>query len=179
VKVRGFRIELGEIEATLSNHESVASAVVLAREVGPGDARLGAWVVLHPGESPTVTELRRHLRTSLPEFMIPSQIVTVGAIPLTPAGKVDRAALPDPFRSVRVIPSAPLADGPERDLAAIWQEILGLESVAPDDNFFDIGGHSLLALRVARAVEARMSTRMDPRALFFQTLRQIASSLRR
>ena len=178
VKVRGFRIELGEIESVLAAHPAVRQAVVLAREAAPGDVRLVGYVVFHSGQDLTVTEVRRHLRAKLPEYMIPAVVVTLEAIPLTPNGKVDRAALPDPFGAAARAPPArvPPAPGVEQVLAEIWREILRVDGVGAEDNFFELGGHSLLSLRVAALVEKRLGWRMDPRMLFFQTLRQVAAS---
>ena len=177
VKIRGFRIELGEIESVLAGHEAVRQSVVIAREAGPGDLRLVAYVVYQPGEDLTVSEVRRHLRRELPDYMVPSLVVALDAIPLTPNGKVDRAALPDPFRNVAPVAAyEPPAPGLERLLADVWQETLQIERVGAEDNFFELGGHSLLSLRVALAVEQRTGWRMDPRVLFFQNLRQVAAA---
>ncbi len=177
VKVRGFRIELGEIEAVLAAHASVRQAVVVARETSPGDVRLVAYVVYQPGEDLTVSEVRRHLRRDLPDYMVPSVVVAVDEIPLTPNGKVDRAALPDPFKhAVTAMTHEPPAPGMEQRIAEIWREILKVERVGAEDNFFEIGGHSLLSLRVAHEIEKRCGWRMDPRILFFQNLRQIAAA---
>jgi amino acid adenylation domain-containing protein len=178
VKVRGFRIELGEIEAVLASHPSVHQAVVLAREAGPGDMRLVAYLVYQAGEDLTVTEVRRHVRQQLPDYMVPSLVVALDALPLTPNGKIDRKALPDPLAGAQrsgATREAP-APGLEQALAAIWREILQVEGIGAEDNFFELGGHSLLSLRVATAVEKRLGWRMDPRALFFQNLRQVAAA---
>jgi amino acid adenylation domain-containing protein len=176
VKIRGFRIELGEIETALSAHPAIRDAVVVAREAGPGDLRLIAYVVYQPGEDLTVSDVRRHLRRKLPDYMIPSVVVALEAIPLTPNRKVDRAALPDPYEhGTRGAAShEPPAPGMEQLLADIWREVLHVDRVGADDNFFELGGHSLLSLRAAAAVEKRTGWRMDPRMLFFQSLRQIA-----
>lgn len=177
VKIRGFRIELGEIEAVLSTLEAVRQAVVVARDAGLSDRRLVAYIVYEPGEDLTVSEVRRHLRGVLPDYMVPSLVVAIDSIPLTPNGKVDRAALPDPFRAAAAAtaqfepPSSPM----EVLLASVWAEVLKVERVGRHDNFFDLGGHSLLSLRVAAAVATRVGWRMDPRALFFQTLSQLAA----
>lgn len=177
VKVRGFRIELGEIEAVLSSHPEVAQATVVAREMGPGDVRLIAYVKYTAGEGLTASEVRRYLRRELPEYMIPSVVVALDTVPLTPNGKVDRAALPDPFgnlpraAAVHVAPAA----GAEQTLAEIWREVLSVDTISAEDNFFELGGHSLLSLRVVSAVEKRLGWRMDPRVLFFQSLRQVAA----
>jgi amino acid adenylation domain-containing protein len=180
VKIRGFRIELGEIETVLARHEAIRQAVVVAREATPGDPRLVAYLVYRPDEDLTVSEVRRYLRGELPEYMVPSLVVTLDAIPLTPNGKVDRAALPDPFRdsAARVTEYEPPEPGLEQLMARIWGEVLKIERVGAQDNFFELGGHSLLSLRVAAAVEKESGWRMDPRLLFFQTLRQVAISAR-
>ncbi len=179
VKIRGHRIELGEIEAVLQNHGSVRQAVVVAAEAQPGDQRLAAYIVYHDGEDLTASDVRRHLRQLLPDYMIPSTVVALAAIPLTPNGKLDRGALPDPFRNAQraAIVREPPAPGAEQMLAEIWQSVLKVDSVAADDNFFELGGHSLLSLRVAQLVEKRSGTRMDPRTLFFHTLRQVAAQI--
>jgi amino acid adenylation domain-containing protein len=178
VKIRGFRIELGEIESALAALPAVRQAVVVAREVGPSDRRLVAYIAWQAGEDMTVSEVRRHLRGKLPDYMIPALVVTLEAVPLTPNGKIDRAALPDPFREA-TLPAAqhePPVSEMERLLAAVWTEVLKIERVGVHDNFFELGGHSLLSLRVATAVHARCGWRMDPRMLFFQTLGQIAAA---
>lgn len=178
VKVRGYRIELGEIEAALSAHEAVRQAVVVGREAGPSDVRLVAYLAFQPGEDLTASDVRRFLRKQLPDYMIPSVVVAVDAVPLTPNGKVDRAALPDPFRNAVqtsrefVAPDA----GDEQVMADIWREILQVERVGAEDNFFELGGHSLLSLRVANAVQKRLGWRMDARTLFFQNLRQVVAT---
>jgi amino acid adenylation domain-containing protein len=178
VKVRGFRIELGEIEAALSAHPALAECLVVAREPTPGDQRLVAYVVYKKGEELTVSEVRRYLRKQLPDYMVPSVIVALDAMPLTANGKVDRPALPDPFRNAQratenVEPPAP---GIEQVLADIWRELLKVEHVGAHDNFFELGGHSLLSLSVVAAVTEKTGWRMDSRALFFQTLRQVAAT---
>jgi hypothetical protein len=179
VKIRGHRVELGELESLLHDHPAIRQAVVLAAEAQPGDQRLVAYLVFHNGEDLTASDVRRYLRQHLPDHMIPSTVLALPAIPLTPNGKLDRSALPDPFRNVQraAIVREPPAPGAEQMLAEIWQSVLKVDSVAADDNFFEIGGHSLLSLRVAQLVEKRSGTRMDPRALFFQTLRQVAAQI--
>ncbi len=178
VKIRGFRIELGEIEAVLASHEAVRQAVVVAREAAPGDLRLVAYVAYAPGEDLTVSDVRRHLRRDLPDYMLPSVVVALDTIPLTPNGKVDRAALPDPFRGVQRtdLQFTPPAPGLEQVMAQVWADLLKIERIGADDNFFELGGHSLLSLRVVAAIEKQTGWRMDPRTLFFQNLRQIAAA---
>ena len=178
VKVPGFRIELGEIESVLTAHPAVRHAFVLAREAGPGDVRLVAYVGYQPGEDLTVSDVRRHLRTQLPDYMVPSVIVTLDAVPLTPNGKLDRASLPDPFANAlrSTAEHVPPAPGMEQTVAEIWQSVLKVTTVSATDNFFELGGHSLLSLRVAAMLEKRTGWRMDPRMLFFQSLRQVAAA---
>jgi len=179
VKVRGYRIEPGEIEALLATHPAVRAATVVAREAAPGDTRLVAYTVYHAGEAPTVSELRRFLRRELPDYMIPALVVPLDTLPLTANGKVDRKALPDPYHTGfrRDAPQEPPANGAERALADVWQEVLQVPSVGAEDNFFELGGHSLLALRATALYEERTGARIDPRALFFQSLRQVVMSL--
>lgn len=176
VKIRGMRIELGEIEAALGAIPEVQSGIVVARETMPGEGRLVAYVVYRPGQDLTVSEVRRYLRRTLPDYMIPSVVVMLDTVPLTPNGKIDRQALPDPFiSSGRTVSTEPPSPGIEQQMAEIWCEYLQVESIGANDNFFELGGQSLLALRVAAAVERKMGRRMDPRSLFFQTLRQVSA----
>ena len=178
VKIRGFRIELGEIEARLATHEAVRQTVVMGREAAPGDLRLVAYIVFAPGADLTASDVRRHLRRDLPDYMIPSVVAAVDAIPLTPNGKADRAALPDPFKNAVQAARHYVAPegGPEQTMAEIWRDILRVERVGAEDNFFELGGHSLLSLRVVLAVEQKLGWRMDARTLFFQNLRQVVAS---
>jgi acyl carrier protein len=177
VKIRGFRIELGEIEAALNAHPIIRQSAVITREARPGDVRLVAYIVVNGGEDLTVSEVRRYLRTGLPDYMIPSFVLPLQSLPLTANGKLDRGALPDVFRSVGddVALSEPPAPGTEQLLADIWRETLRVDKINAGDNFFDLGGHSLLAIRVAVALQKQIGWRMDPRSLFFQTLRQVAA----
>ncbi|MCA9498197.1 MAG: amino acid adenylation domain-containing protein [Nitrospira sp.] len=149
VKLRGFRIELGEIEATLCRHPDVQEAAVVAREDDKAVTRLVAYVVFLGAVNSEPGWLRRWLGESLPEYMVPSLIVPLSRLPRTAGGKVDRTALPDPewsseSRQVYVKPSTPM----EIRLAAIWTELLGVQTVGSHDNFFDLGGHSLLAVQL-------------------------------
>jgi non-ribosomal peptide synthetase component F len=154
VKVRGYRIELGEIESLLAQEPLVEQAVVAVR--GSLDAaRLVAYVTPRNGQRPSATELRASLRTRLPEFMVPSAVSVLDAFPLTPSGKIDRARLPEPadVRDEDEPFRAPGA-GLEAAVAGIWQDVLGVPRVGVSDNFFDLGGTSLLAARVHARIEA-------------------------
>ncbi len=149
VKLRGFRIELGEIESVLREQPAVREAVVLLRESRPGERRLVAFVVPHPGQTPAPEALRGRLREILPDYMVPASFVVLPELPLTGSGKVDRAALTSPQSAGdrEVSWRAPRTEI-ERSIAAIWREVLELERVGGDDNFFDLGGHSLLLVQV-------------------------------
>ena len=146
VKIRGFRIELGEIEAVLAQHPAVRETLVIVREDIPGEKVLVAYMVTKAGEKVSIDELRRFLRQQLPEYMVPVVFIPLDAFPLTTNGKVDRRVLPAPGGlrpDLEASYEAPGTDA-ERTVAAIWQELLHLERVGLYDNFFDLGGHSLL-----------------------------------
>jgi acyl carrier protein len=178
VKVRGFRIEPGEIESCLSGHTSVQDAVVVARQDGPDDVRLVAYVTSRAGATPaTVEDLRAFAKTRLPDYMVPSHVVVLGALPLTPNGKVDRARLPAPEAAQP--PPTPLAAAEtdiERTVAAIWEEVLQVPRVGVDQNFFDLGGHSLLTVRVLGRLR-ETTGRSLPITDRFPTVRALARHL--
>ena len=174
VKVRGFRIELGEVEAAVAAHPEVAEAVVTAREDAPGDKRLVAYVVSAGADAgagaPTAGDLRRFLATRLPGYMVPSAVVALDGFPLTPHGKVDREALPAPApnRDGREGARTEPRSATERAVAAVWEEVLGLADVGLDEDFFDVGGQSLLAAQVvARLRES--SGRHVPLAAIYES----------
>jgi amino acid adenylation domain-containing protein len=170
VKIRGFRIELGEIEAALSEQAIVRDAVVLAREDTPGDKRIVAYVVLNQECAALADELRRLIKDQLPSLMIPAAFVFLDALPLTPNGKIDRKALPAPDRvrpeieAVFVAPRTPI----EEMMAATWSQVLQLEKIGIYDNFFSIGGHSLLAAQVLNRVQQTFNVEL-PLSIFFET----------
>jgi thioesterase domain-containing protein len=159
VKVRGFRIELGEIEARLAAHAGVREAVVVAREDNPGDKRLVAYYTClntsEQGEDPVGAEvLRTHLAASLPEYMVPAAYVRLEALPLTPNGKLDRKALPAPEADAYAARGYEAPEGEiEATLAGIWADVLGVERIGRHDNFFQLGGHSLLTLKVVSSLK--------------------------
>jgi amino acid adenylation domain-containing protein len=150
VKVRGFRIELGEIEVTLAGHPGVQSCTVLAREDTPGNKQLVAYLVARESESVDAERLKKFLKQLLPDYMVPAYFVFLDFFPLTQNGKIDRKALPAP--SYKDTPAAKEFHAPrtetEKRLAAIWMGLLNVESIGIHDNFFDLGGDSLLAIRV-------------------------------
>jgi len=143
VKIRGFRIEPGEIEAALGRHDGVAECVVVVREDTPGEKRLVAYVV----GSADAEELREHLRRSLPDYMVPAAFVALDSIPLSPNGKLDRRALPAPALATGPA-SPPPRNELEEKVAEVWRSVLGLAEINVHDNFFDLGGSSLLLHRV-------------------------------
>jgi acyl carrier protein len=176
VKVRGYRIELAELELALQSHPSVRQAVAAVREDRPGDTRLIAYLLK---TSPvTDSELRAHLRKSLPEYFIPQRFVELEQLPLTLNGKVDRKALPPPDGELqRDAPHVP-PEGPTEVLVArLWRELLELDGISAHDNFFALGGHSLLALQLISALERETGTRIKPRVLLLSSLRQVAAQL--
>jgi len=168
VKIRGFRIELGEIEATLTQHPLVREAVVMAREDEPGDKRLVAYLVPAQELTPTKIELRKYLKGKLPAYMVPSSFVLLEKMPLTLNGKVDRCALPAPDQlrpeldESYVSPRTPM----EEHLAKIWADVLRVEQVGVHDNFFDLGGHSLIAIQVISRVRMAFQVELPLRSLF-------------
>jgi amino acid adenylation domain-containing protein len=178
VKLRGLRIEPEEIEAALDQHPAVQESVVVMREDRPGNKRLAAYVVFVPEKTLTAADLRDFLKAKLPDYMIPSAFVMLDALPLTPSGKVDRGALPAPVRGrpetegASAAPNTPM----QSLIAEIWQEALGLEHVGVYDNFFDLGGHSLLSIEVIAKLEKKLGVRVHPREFVAQTLGQLASS---
>ncbi|HEU0054698.1 MAG TPA: amino acid adenylation domain-containing protein, partial [Longimicrobium sp.] len=165
VKVRGFRIELGEIESRLVEHPEVRAAVVLAREDVPGDTRLVAYVAAD--ETTSVDVLRAHLAERLPAYMVPAAYVRLDALPHTPNGKVDRKALPAPEADAFASRGyeAPAGET-ERAVAAIWAELLGAERVGRNDDFFALGGHSLLGVRVVSRIRQALGVDAEPGDLF-------------
>ena len=179
VKVRGFRIELGEVESVLSRHPGVKETAVVAREDRSGEQRLMAYVVPGPDGPVTTVELREFLGVHLPGYMVPSQFVTIDRLPLTPNGKVDRRALPVGERAGDDGPSGAPADPIERQLADIWAQVLGVPSVGVRDNFFDLGGHSLLGVRLFVEIESAFGRRLPLATLFTApTIAELAARLR-
>jgi amino acid adenylation domain-containing protein len=174
VKVRGFRIELGEIEALLAERPEVASAVVMARQAGAAGARLVAYVVprrtaADPGrdDAELVGELRAAIGERLPDYMVPSAFVVLDELPLTANGKVDRQALPEPRGEGAGGAAGEPPRGPTEELlAGLWSELLGVEAVGRDADFFALGGHSLLAARLISRVRGALGVELALRAFF-------------
>ena len=181
VKIRGFRIELEEIEATLRKYPAIQDVVVITREDIPGDKRLVAYVVSQLEEEFQIGELRRFLKEKLPDYMIPAAFVPLDVLPLTPNGKVNRNALPIPDLT-RLEPQETFVapqDDLELQLAKIWEQFLGVRPISIRDNFFDLGGHSVLAVRLFAQIGKVFGKDM-PLATLFQapTIEQLANILR-
>ena len=167
VKVRGFRIELGEIESALSAHPEVREAAVAAWGSDAADRILVAYVVPRWASGPSSRTLREHLQTRLPDYMLPALYVELPNLPLTPAGKLDRRALPDPDLSrMREESAVQPRNETERVVAQIWEAVLGIEGVGVHESFFELGGHSLIAVRVFSRIRERLGVELPMRAIF-------------
>jgi amino acid adenylation domain-containing protein len=167
VKIRGFRIELGEIEAAIEKQHNVRQAVVAVKELSPGDQSLVAYLTSKNGAAPDPSSLRSALASSLPDYMVPQHWMVLPEMPLTSSGKVDRKALPLPQRGAATPRAfvAPKGDVQEK-LAAIWADVLGIARVGADDDFFDLGGHSILATRVVSRVRRDFGVQLPLRTIF-------------
>ena len=176
VKVRGFRIEPGEIEAAVATHPAVSDVAVVMREDAPGERRLVAYVVAAPGAQPAAAAaLREHAARRLPDYMVPAAFVLLDRLPLTVNGKLDRAALPAPSRQRSDTAGFVAPESDEEELlAAVWSQILGVERVGAEDNFFALGGDSILSIQVlSRARERGLAFELQD--LFeHQTVRELA-----
>ncbi len=167
VKLRGFRIELGEIETALGQHEALTQVAVIKREDRPGDAKLVAYFV-SSGEPPSVSDLRAHLKKTLPDYMVPAAFVNLTRMPLTPSGKIDRRALPAPEAGAArsegefVAPTTPM----EKTMAELWAAMLGVGRVSIHDDFFALGGHSLLASQILARLRRDHGVQLSFRKFF-------------
>ncbi|ASW55447.1 non-ribosomal peptide synthetase [Plantactinospora sp. KBS50] len=178
VKIRGLRMELGEIEAALARHPAVQAAAVTVVETTPGDKGLSAYLVPRPGDAPTVADLREHLRSLLPENMVPAFWTTLPSLPLTASKKVDRKALPAPDLGAAGPRHRPPGNPTEQLIADVWGEVLHRDQVGVDDDFFAIGGHSLLATRVLARLHRTFQVQLPLRCLFeARTVAQLAAAV--
>ncbi|MDN5936985.1 MAG: non-ribosomal peptide synthetase [Nitrosospira sp.] len=167
VKIRGFRIELGEIETQLLRCPGVSEAVVVAREDSPGEKRLVAYVVAGAEAEPTALELREALSRQLTDYMLPSAYVLLEALPLTPNGKLDRRALPVPGQEAVISRAYEAPQGEvEEVIAGIWQELLGLERVGRHDHFFELGGNSLMAIKMISRIKQELGVVVQVQSMF-------------
>jgi natural product biosynthesis luciferase-like monooxygenase protein len=182
VKLRGFRIELGEIEALLAKHDSIRNAVVTVREDIPGDKRMVAYLIQQSGYKINPAELRKHLKDTLPAFMIPAHFISMVEFPLTPNQKTDRKALPAPNeRLSQAEPAAdfaPPASDYQKQIAEIWQAALGIGQISIHDNFFELGGHSILAVQVHRQMRETLQVELTIADMFrYATIASISGFL--
>jgi hypothetical protein len=170
VKVRGHRIELGEVEAVLSRQSGIAECVVELRDLVPGDPRLVGYVT-RKGDVPFDQQaLRASLRSILPEYMIPDMFMVIPALPLTQNGKIDRKSLPSPKLESRADGAvAPAMNPMQRRVADIWREVLSIDRVGLNENFFDVGGHSLLLTKLHARLKREFNTDMNLVELFQRT----------
>jgi hypothetical protein len=165
VKIRGFRIELGEIETAIALHGAIREVAVIAREDTPGDKQLVAYIVAPDTSGNVVGELKESLRARLPEYMVPARFVSLDALPLTENGKLDRKALPAPARASSAENYVAPRNATEQTLASIWSEVLGYEKVGIEDDFFELGGNSLLVITVLQQMR-RAGLHADVSTLF-------------
>src|SRR5207247_2534505 len=182
IKIRGYRIEPNEIVSALDRHPNIRESLVVAREDASGDKQLVAYVVLHSDSGPAHTDLCNFVSHSLPEYMVPAAFVQLEAFPLTAHGKIDRAALPEPTTENRLkdesfeAPRSPV----EERLAGILTILLGVPEIGIDDNFFQMGGHSLLGAQVIAQVRDGFGVELSLRSLFENpTVREMSAEIER
>lgn len=178
VKLRGFRIELGEIEAVLRTHPQVAAAAVLLREDTPGEKRLVAYVEARSPEPPTEVALRRHLGGALPDYMVAQSFVVMQSLPRTAKGSIARASLPPPADAGGAGDETMLEprDTVELELVRIWERVLGRSPIGVRDNFFTLGGHSFLAVRLVAEIRERFASELPlPVVLQSPTIEELAT----
>ncbi|HET7848161.1 MAG TPA: amino acid adenylation domain-containing protein [Pseudolabrys sp.] len=178
VKVRGFRIEVEEVESFLLKHPNVASAAVKAWPDESGEMSLTAYIVARQQPAPSAAQLRRFLQQSMPDYMLPSRYVALPRLPMTPNRKLDRNALPNTKDAPPVRDFRQPQNETERRLSAIWKDILGTDAIGARDNFFDLGGHSLLVAKLLRRIEAEFGISLSMAAVFYAPqLDQLAARL--
>ncbi|MBO9596443.1 MAG: non-ribosomal peptide synthetase [Cohnella sp.] len=179
VKVRGYRIELGEISTVLEQHEGVNQAVTIVREDQPGDQRITAYYIPSGTALPSVSELRTYLQQLLPDYMVPSYFVEMDQFPLTPSGKTDRKSLPSPTLSRMMIGQSYSAPETfiQKELASIWSGFFDFDLIGIDDDFIDLGGHSLVATQILVRVESAFGVKVSLKDMLTQgtTIRSLAS----
>lgn len=181
IKLRGVRMELGEIESVLREYPGLKNVVVIAREFNPGDKRLIAYIVPNDGSVQQSSELRKYLKSKLPEYMVPSDFIALDELPLTPTGKINQLALPLP-ESIKINKNENYAqpnDALELQLVRIWEKVIGIRPIGIKDNFFEVGGHSLLALRVFGYIEKLTGKKLALSVLFNSpTIEQLAKVIK-
>jgi thioesterase domain-containing protein/acyl carrier protein len=168
VKIRGFRIELGEIESALGQYDPIRDNVVIVREDSPSDKKLVAYLIRKENLEIDLAELRQFLKTKIPDYMVPAAYVFIDRFPLTPNGKIDRKALPSPIETSQkqtkgfVPPNTDM----EHKLASIWSDVLKIQTIGIDEDFFEIGGHSMIAVTLMVKIEKELGVRL-PLAILF------------
>jgi amino acid adenylation domain-containing protein len=179
VKVRGFRIELGEIDARLAEHAAIREACVIVHQPPEGEAAIAAYYALRPGHSVTVTDLRTHLKASLPDYMVPQQFIEVEALPRTQNGKIDRKALPSPRQAQRAAAdvAAPPRTPTERAVAEVWGTLLGRADLSVNENFLDAGGHSLLIMQAIARLGTTTGVTLSPHLFTVGTMAHVAAQI--
>ncbi|MBS2966796.1 AMP-binding protein, partial [Actinocrinis puniceicyclus] len=181
VKVRGFRVELGEVETALAAHDAVAACVVIAHRHDDGPVQLVAYVQPVSGRAVSVAQLREFMAERVPQYMVPSSVMVLDRLPLSPNGKVDRAALPSAQddRAAAARQFVAPRDALERLIARAWAEVLGAEPIGIHENFFELGGHSLHAAQATSRIERTLRTRLSVRELFDNpTVERLAACMR-
>ncbi|MEL7311444.1 MAG: amino acid adenylation domain-containing protein [Pseudomonadota bacterium] len=174
IKLRGYRIELGEIEAALNAINGVSQAAARVFDAGQGDSRLLGYFVSEAESPVSVASIRKGLRKRLPGYMVPSNLIELDSIPLTPNGKVDRNALPSLERLTQQAgQKSELESESQIQMAKIWAELIGTDDIGPDDNFFQLGGHSLLVIKAVQLASGRFGTQLRPKALIMENLREV------
>ena len=165
VKIRGFRVELGEVEEALRAQPGVREAAALAREDESGEKKLVAYVTPTTGETLDIAALRKQIAERMPDYMVPAAIVELDHLPLTPSGKLDRKALPQP--QAHTVADLRTPRTPQEDaLCALFAQILGLQQIGISDNFFEAGGHSLMAMQLISRIRSTLGVELPVRALF-------------
>ncbi|MEW9625418.1 non-ribosomal peptide synthetase, partial [Rhodanobacter geophilus] len=180
IKLRGFRIEPGEIESIAREDAAVADAAAVVCELGANDQRLVLYVAAAEAEATLLPRLRSALQAQLPGYMRPQHLVRLEAFPQTPNGKLDRKALPLPVAATDdrdTVPRTEDSDPRRRYLGQVWRELIGVATVAPHDNFFDVGGHSLLAVELAARVQRETGVRLNLLDIASSTLAALAGQL--
>jgi len=179
IKLRGVRVELGEIEMALREHPKIRDAVVIVHEDESKEKRLVAYAIAKSGETPAAAALQQWLGTKLPKAVIPSAVLFLAEFPKTPNGKLDRRALPNPDLKNTAAAGHETATELERQVAAIWSDTLGVDSVGLDERFFDLGGHSLLMVEVHDKLRDQAGYHVSLLDLFqYPTVRSLANHLR-
>ena len=180
LKIRGFRVEPGEIESLLRQHPAVAQAVVAPNDGPTGESRIVAYIVRNASaiEGDLAPELRQHLRERLPEYMIPAAFLVLPALPLLPNGKIDRHALTDLGEPEAASPDAQPRNSTESRIQQVWLEVLRLDHIGVHDNFFDVGGHSLLLAAVQTKLANVFNRKIESVDLYqYPTISALASHL--